>query len=219
MLGRVLDSLQSDLGERTLAQTDDLDVGQRRRRKRRQRLQARKAGGKDDASRASLGLFGIMCAALLTYCGLTMWHVQAATRSIGPYALGMTKADVRYRFGNPQEAGAGAKVWNYVNVGSRIRLGFGADGGLALVTCLQEELYEGPGPQKLGVGIGSTEGDVVRLLGPPDAARYDREDKIVQYRGIGLKARFRKLRVVEIEHSPASSAAGMARVALWRMLP
>ena len=219
MLGRVLDSSQSDLGERTLVVTHDLDVGQRRRRKRRQRVQARKAGGKDGASRTSLGLFGIMCAALLTYCGLTMWQVQAATRSIGPYALGMSQADLRYRFGNPQEAGTGTKVWNYVNAGSRIRLGFSADEGLALVTCFQDEINEGPCPQKLGVGIGSTESDVVRLLGPPDAARYDREDKIVRYRGIGLKARFRKLRVVEIEHSPASSAAGMARVALWRMLP
>lgn len=202
-----------------MAQTDDLDVGQRRRHKRRQRLHARKAAGKGGASRASLGLFGIMCAALLTYCGLTMWQVQAAIRSIGPYALGMSQADVRYRFGEPQKAGAGTKVWNYVNAGSRIRLSFGADEGLALVTCFQDESYEGPCPQKLGVGIGSTEDDVVRLLGPPDAARYDRENKIVRYRGIGLKARFQKLRVVEIEHSPTTSAAGMARVALWRMLP
>ena len=164
-------------------------------------------------------LFGLMGFVLLTYCGLTVLQVHAATRSIGPYVLGMAQADVRYQFGEPQQAKPGANVWNYVNAGSRITLGFSADGRLALVTCFQEEVYQGPCPQKLGVGIGSTESDVVRLLGPADAARYDRDAKIVRYGGIGLKARFQKLRVVEIEHSSASSTASMARVALWRMLP
>lgn len=219
MAVRALDNSEADLGERRLAETSDLDVGRRRRRKRRQERQALKDAGKGSAGRVGLRLFGLMCAVLLIYCGLILWQLQAATRSIGPYALGMTQADVRYQFGEPQGVSHGTSVWNYVNAGSRIRLGFGADGRLALVTCFQEVIYEGPCPQKLGVGIGSTESDVVRLLGPPDAARYDREDKIVRYRGIGLKARFQKLRVVEIEHSSASGAAGMARVALWRMLP
>ena len=202
-----------------MAEANDLNAAQRRRRKRRQRSEVRKAASKDNLSRAGLGLFGVMCGALLAYCGLITWQVQAATRSIGPYTLGMTQTDVRYQFGHPQDAGRGTNAWTYASAGSRIRLGFTADHRLAVVTCFQEEVYQGPCPQKLGVGIGSTESDVVRLLGPADAAHYDRDAKIVRYGGIGLKARFQKLRVVEIEHSSASSTAGMARVALWRMLP
>lgn len=216
---RGLENSEADLGERRLAETSDLDVGRRRRRKRRQERQAHKDAGKGSADRVGLRLFGLMCAALLAYCGLVMWQVQAASRSIGPYTLGMTQAHVRYQFGDPQDAGRGTNAWTYVNAGSRIRLGFTADQRLAVVTCFQEEVYQGPCPQKLGVGIGSTESDVARLLGPADAARYDRDAKIVRYGGIGLKARFQKLRVVEIEHSSASSTASMARVALWRMLP
>lgn len=191
----------------------------RRKRKRRLRDPKHEVANATSANRLGSVLFGIMSLALLTYCGLIILQVQAAIRSIGPYTLGMAQADARYRFGDPQGSGPGANVWNYANAGSRVRLGFTADGRLAWVTCFQDAVFEGPCPQKLGVGIGSTESDVGRLLGPPDVARYDREDKIVWYNGIGLKARFRKLRVVEIEHSPGSSAAGMARVVLWRMLP
>lgn len=216
---KTLECSPSDSGEGELAESVDPSNGLQSRRKRRKRRQESKAADRTSTSRFGLVLFGIMCLALLVYSSLTLLQLQVAARSIGPYALGMSQADIRYQFGNPQGSGPDPNVWNYVNAGSRIRLGFGPDRRLALVTCFQEEVYEGPCPQKLGVGIGSAESDVTRLLGPPDTAGYDREDKVVQYRGLGLKARFRKLRVVEIEHSPASGWAGMVRAALWRMLP
>lgn len=148
-----------------------------------------------------------------------MWQVNSAAKTFGPYMLGMTKADARYQFGAPQGSDPGASNWNYLSAGSRISLGFGADGRLAQVTCFQEESYEGPCPQSLGVGIGSAEGDLTRLLGPAAAVRYDREDKIIRYPALGLVVRLRKLRVVGIQHSAASGTAGLAKVALWRMLP
>jgi hypothetical protein len=195
------------------------EAGQDRRRKRKRRLRRKErvSAGNGGTSRFGLMLFGLMGFILLCYCGLTILHVQAATGTFGPYALGMSQADVRYQFGDPQQADT--DIWNYASAGSRISLGFGADGRLDRVTCVSEGDYQGPCPYELGVGIGSTESDLVRLLGPADTMHYDHEDKIVRYRGLGLMARLRKLRVVEIEHSRASSTLGMVKVALWRMLP
>ena len=196
---------------------DEARQDRRRKRKRRLRHKERVSAEKGGTSRFGLMLFGLMGFVLLCYCGLTILHVQAATGSFGPYTLGVSQADVRYRFGEPQRAGT--DVWSYANAGSRIRLGFGADGRLIRVNCFQEGNLAGPCPSELGVGIGSTESDLARLLGPADTVRYDREDKIVRYDGLGLMVRLRKLRVVEIEHSRASSTVGLAKVALWRMLP
>lgn len=175
--------------------------------------------GKIATSRFGSILFGLMVVGLLGYCGLILHDVRNSTRVFGPYALGMSQADVRYRFGEPTGTGLGLGVWSYVNAGSKISLRFGSDGRLINLICFQEKVYEGPCPNELGVGIGTTESELIRLLGPADTMRYDRDDKIVRYHGLGLMLRMRKLRVVEVRRSPATSTPGMLKVVLWRMLP
>jgi hypothetical protein len=187
----------------------------------------RHRAGKAETSRFGPVLFGLMSVGLLSYCGLNYLQVRNATRVFGPFELGMQQADVRYQFGQPQAQhlnqpvgpGRGTSVWTYESTGSKISLVFASDGRLASITCFQEKAYDGTCPSDLGVGIGATESDLTRLLGPPDMEHYDREDKIARYNGLGLMVRMRKLRVVEIGHSPATSAAGMAKVVMWRMFP
>ena len=202
-----------------MAENDAQVAGQRRKRKRRLGHPDRKLPGKIATSRFGSILFGLMVIVLLGYCSLIFLQVRNATQVFGPYALGMSQADVRYRFGQPMGTGLGSGVWSYVNAGSKISLRFGSDGQLVNLTCFQERVYEGPCPNELGVGIGTTESELIRLLGPADTVRYDREDKIVRYHGLGLMLRMRKLRVVEVGRSPATSTPGMLKVALWRMLP
>ena len=202
-----------------MAENDGQVAGQRRKRKRRLGHPDRKPPGKIATSRFGSIVFGLMVVGLLGYCGLILRDVRNASRVFGPYALGMPQADVRYRFGQPAGTGLGSGVWSYVNAGSRISLRFGSDGRLTNLTCFQERVYEGPCPNELGVGIGTTESELTRLLGPADTERYDREDKIVRYHGLGLMLRMRQLRVVEVRRSPAASTSGMLKIALWRMLP
>lgn len=197
----------------------DLASGRRRRRKQRVRRFERKSAMGIATTRFGLALFGLMSVVLLVYCGLIWLQVKEAAESLGPYKLGMTEADARYQFGEPKVSRAAADIWIYANAGSQLSLRFAADGRLDRVTCIQQGTFDGSCPQELGVGIGSTEDDLIRQFGPPDAMRYDRDEKLARYGALGLTVRLRKLQVVGIEHTRATSTAGMITLALWRMLP
>jgi len=89
------------------------------------------------------------------------------------------------------------------------------------ITCTDVDPQQSTCPPVLGVRIGSTEGDVLRALGPADTVKLEDRGTLRQlaYRGLGFEFSVLRGEVVAISHSVPGGLAARARAAIWQALP
>ena len=88
-------------------------------------------------------------------------------RKVGPVKLGMTKSQVRQRFGKPDETGEGS--WRYVK--RQLRIGFGKNNRLSEVIVFKRNFVT-----RKGIGIGSRLAAVRRAY--PGAKCFFKEGEV-----------------------------------------
>lgn len=200
-------------------QTADREAPLRRRRKRKSRSKPTGMIGFVRGRALARGVFAIMAAGAVIYTGLTVRRLDHAASAYGPFAMGMSEDEVRYRLGEPAARTDAGQVWIYERDAARTTLRFSADGKLAEAAC--GEVVEGIGacPAILGLHVGSTEYDVRRRLGSPDADVHRGPAKLFRYSGLGVSFRLNQHRVVAISHSGQGSVVDRIRVVLWQLVP
>jgi len=199
---------------------EQLELEPKRRRRRRRSKRGSK-GWKGYLRGPAFGrhLFGAMCLIGAGYAAAVFWDVRLASRHYSSVAIGMPEKELRYLRGAPASIEEGGRLYRYEADG-RIFTGRLSDRGvLTAIGCTASARY-GSGCEKVfGIGIGGSEGQILRRLGTPSRISYRGDDKVMHYDGMGLSFFLRRLRVYAIELHQGGSLAGYLPHALWRMIP
>lgn len=160
----------------------------------------------------------VMCVLGAAYAGTILWKAHLATSRYPPLRIGMTEREVRYILGPPQAHDLAGSVYRYSASGREIAVGFSPQGRIDSVRCVGGQ---GPPtcPEIFGLGIGSSEAEVVRRLGAPSRQSRRGEEMTLHYGGMGLAFRIRQSKVRELELREGARFSGYFPRALWAAIP
>lgn len=197
----------------------DSDSDQRRRRHRRRRRSSSQAKpGLWGGNWFAPGLAGAMALCAVGLVGTNMLDLHRAAQSYGPLAKGTPQAELRYAQGAPHTIGPEGQ-WVFRRDGVEMQTWFDPAGRLERVRCNELADAAQTCPGVLGVGIGSSEGDVIAAFGRPTAVRLAQGSKFAQVAALGLELELREARVVAIHHRMTGTPAAQWALALLRSLP
>ena len=164
-------------------------------------------------------LFIAMSLVGAAYAGTILWETRFAARNYPPAAIGMTESEVRYVLGPPRTIEGGGSLYRYSERGRDVAARFGSDGRLESISCTAGAQGPATCPRIRGLGIGSTEYDVLVRLGAPSRETFQGNDKTMFYDGLGTAFQMRLLRVQQLELREGASFTGYFPRALFAMVP
>ncbi|MEO6389002.1 MAG: hypothetical protein ABIT16_03635 [Croceibacterium sp.] len=164
-------------------------------------------------------VFYAMCLLGVAYTGFKLYTTRLASIYYSEVTIDLPDSEVRYMLGAPDRLEQNGLLYRYDEGGRVISTKQSPDKLLTAVSCTAPRLNSAHCETVLGLGIGSTEADVVVRLGAPDRVTYDGNDKIIHYDGMGLSFFLRKYEVYAIELHKGGSLLGYLPRVLWRMVP
>lgn len=201
----------------------------RRRRSRKHRSAQQQAGWIAFVRGGRFGafIFAGMLVAAVGYVALALHFVQGVGASYGPLTIGMSEAEVAANLGAPHfnrdiiSENRDENRPRYMVGGSIYRIHHDMDGRLVEGTCTDVDPQQSTCAPVLSVRIGSTEGDVLRALGPADTVKLEGRGTLrrLAYRGLGFEFSVLRGEVVAISHIAPGGLAAQARAAIWQALP
>ena len=196
--------------------------GESARRRRRRSSSRKKAATWSEYWRsAEFGrhLFVAMCLVGVAYAGSTLWSTRRATFLYGPLWLPATESEVRYVIGPPDAVEAGGSVYRYTGKGGELAVRLSSAGQVVSISCAAGAQSPSTCAKTRGIGIGTTEDQILMRLGAPSRQSFRGNDKTIHYDGMGLTFRLRLVKVREIELREGASFTGYFPRALLAMIP
>ncbi len=194
--------------------------GQRRRRRRRSAAKAKpQTIGLTDVVRSGAFGWALLGITVLIALGLvwTSWRqVDAARSRYGEIAIGMDGPTVQGLLGSPQAEAD--REWQFRESGRTLRIAFGANGKVAMISCREQDLTALACPDFLGVRIGDGAAKITDLLGQDDGSPEDRRTQLA-YSALGVRFALDQEKVATITVARHDRAASPWPVILSRVLP
>ena len=198
---------------------DETEAARRRRRRSSSRKKA--ATWPEYWRSAEFGrhLFVAMSLLGAVYAGATLQRTRVATFQYADLWLAATQGETRYMLGQPDRIEAGGSLYRYSDKGEEIAARFSSGGQLISISCAAGAQQPSTCPKVRGIGIGTTEDQILLRLGAPSRASFQGNDKTIYYDGMGLSFRLRLFKVREMELREGGSLIGYLPHALLAMIP
>ncbi len=159
-----------------------------------------------------------MLAVILLYLALGLGRAWVHSNTYGRATLGMTPEAVRYAKGPPTRDEAAQQRWVYEEGGTIHTVTFVA-GKVVASRCVLETTGLIACPAAFGISAGSSQGELLRRLGPADRTQLRSDGRELYYDGLGYAFTLRGGIVTGIAHTPSNSPAQLLRDVLWQLLP
>lgn len=157
----------------------------------------------------------VAVAGVLYLAGGVFWF-RDATVGVGPLIKGMTEADVRYVQGPPtmqRRDPGGAVLWEWREPERLLHARFdGASGRLTEASCTDIAARGGSCPERLGLGVGTTEDAVWTVFGQPTRQAFANGDKTISYDDIGIEFGLRRFAIYRSAIIPRRGSGWFGRV-------
>lgn len=164
-------------------------------------------------------LFIAMSLLAAAYAGLTLWETRLATFLYNGLWLGASESEVRYMLGPPDAVEAGGRVFRYSERGREIAVRISPAGRTTSISCAPAAQGPSTCPAIRGIGIGTTEDQVLLRFGAPSRVAFRGDAKTIYYDGLGLTLHLSLFKVRELEVREGGSFTGYFPHALWALVP
>ena len=164
-------------------------------------------------------LFAGMTLVAAAYAGAILWETRVASRIYPPVKVGMTESEVRYLLGAPGTVEGGGRIYRYSDKARELAARFSSARTLDSISCAAGTASPPTCPKILGIGIGTSEYDLLRRLGLPSREVFSGNEKTMFYDGMGLSFRLHLLEVTQLELHRGAGVIGFLPHALLAMVP